>query len=480
LALLALGLAVLAAAQLQIAGAFSLFGRHFWLDEIFTHTLVADADCGHALRALAGGVETHPPAYYLLLRAYGLVAGTDEVALRGFALSAMLVALLGLYATLRLAYAPFVAVAAVLAVWSHPLVLLQAFEARFYAPWLAVTAWFAFCVARAQAPHAGRLASAALALTAVLLCTIHYFGVIAFGLVVAAALLTSPLGARGCWRRLRPAWVGPLALACCLPLLPGQRAATTVATWVPPVDRDSLLAFATGVAPLRFLPLLAAAVVALWPTRRTSPPPWRGGPGLLLALGLMPLILTGFSLAVQPVLMERYAMPAVAAVAPLTALAGARLPRAVLAGICAVLLALGTWYLQAQAGAAVATDRRMEELAAVIRARTGDDPVAFQHTHELYPLCRYAPDLAGRCVCLDFEPGQVGETTTFRLFNRDLHRRYVAYYGRPGLIAWDDYRARPRRYLVPAFDKLDQADGSETLYPGFVVQHLAKELYQLR
>jgi hypothetical protein len=92
---LAGALAALAGAQLLIAGAGSLFARHFWLDEIFTHTLVADPSLAHSMRALADGVETHPPAFYLLLRAFAVVAGTGEAALRAFVFLSTLVALLG-------------------------------------------------------------------------------------------------------------------------------------------------------------------------------------------------------------------------------------------------------------------------------------------------------------------------------------------------------------------------------------------------
>jgi hypothetical protein len=368
-----------------------------------------------------------------------------------------------------------VSCAAVLALWSHPLVLREAFDARFYAPWLAAAAWFVYFAARSQQP--GRPPRLALALTAVLLCTVHYFGIITLALTAGGAAVASPLSFRERCRRLLPALAGPVALLCCLPLLPGQRGATTVATWVPPTDLASIAAFLDGLAPLCFVLLLGGALLV---TGRRPATAWGPGPAGLLALGLMPLVLVGFSAAVQPVLIARYGMPAAAAVAPIMALVGARLPRLVLAGACAALLAWGTWLLHTEAGRAAGADRRTNELAAVLRARTGDDPIAFQHTHELYVVCRYAPDLAGRCVCLDVEPGQVNDVTRFRLFNRDLHRRYVVWYSRPGLIRWDDYRALPRRYLVPAFDQLDGLAGSAARYPGFVAEPVEAELYRLR
>src|SRR5437660_1448740 len=68
--------------QVALAGALSLFSRHFWSDELYTVTLVGDPDFGHSLQALAGGVETHPPTYYLFLRSFTWLNGANEIALR--------------------------------------------------------------------------------------------------------------------------------------------------------------------------------------------------------------------------------------------------------------------------------------------------------------------------------------------------------------------------------------------------------------
>src|SRR5262249_2170405 len=141
--------------QIILSNCTYLLQRHFWLDEIYTQTLVSDPDLGHAMAALAGGVETHPPTLYALLRLYtALLGGASEVTLRTFALLSVIGALLGLYVGLRTVYGSLVALTPVLAIWGHGLVVHHAFEARFYGPLLAGAVWFAYFLNRARVPGA--------------------------------------------------------------------------------------------------------------------------------------------------------------------------------------------------------------------------------------------------------------------------------------------------------------------------------------
>jgi hypothetical protein len=100
----------------------------------------------------------------------------------------------------------------------------------------------------------------------------------------------------------------------------------------------------------------------------------------------------------------------------------------------------------------------------------------------LYVVCRYAPDLAGRCFALDFEAGQLGEVDSFRLFLRgDAVRCYPKYYPEPGLVAWESVQQRPRFYLVPkrrACDRTEPPDTAER-YPGFTLGQVGSGLYEL-
>ena len=86
------GWLLLVAVELTVANGWSLFQRLFWLDEIYTHTIVADEDFGHSMRALQEGAETNSPLLHVLLRCWSMFTGPTEVAFRLFALGSVTVA----------------------------------------------------------------------------------------------------------------------------------------------------------------------------------------------------------------------------------------------------------------------------------------------------------------------------------------------------------------------------------------------------
>jgi hypothetical protein len=471
--------AVLIAVQLALAGAYSLFWRHFWLDEMYTQRLVADPELTHILAALRGGVETHPPTYYLLLRGFvAFMGNAGETTLRGFALLAALVGLVGAYLALRLTYAPLVALTAVLALWSHPLVQRYAFEARMYGAWLAAAAWFAYALAasRRAGPRPGGLAL--LAVTSVLLCTLHYFGIIALALMLGTHLWCTR-SVR--WPALLAAAAGPAALLACTPFLIGQRGAITVATWVKTPDLADVGRFLLSVLlPLKFV-VLGVFAGAWWLFRgRRMPSAGRRDltPVVSLAsLALIPVVLILFSFTVQSALVDRYALPATAALAAATAVLVAPLSRPVLLILCALLAAGTALNLHDLAEQYQARDQRTDALIAALRRETGDALVVFEEPHELHPVCRYEPDLAGRCFLLDFEPGQVGPAAPSRIFNRDLARRFAEFYGSPGLVSWERVRSLPRWYLVS--EGARELPPDRECYPGFLPRRVDAGLYEV-
>jgi hypothetical protein len=475
--------AAVVAGQLLVLPVATLFSRDFWLDEIYTHTLVADPDMAHAGRALAAGVETHPPALYLLLRAFTFVAGAcDEVTLRALALLSVGLGLAGVYCCLRGAFAAPASLAAVLLLWCHPLVEAHAFEARFYGPWLAGLVWFAFFLARCRAGGGGWSARLGAAACAVFVCTVHYLGILSLGLVVAGELVARRLAGMPLRGGLASAALGPLALAACLPLLARQRTALTVATWVPPATAERSLAFLKDI----FLdPYLVPLVVTVWvfflvrDVRSGG-----GGAGGLLplagltALLLFPLALVTFSWVAQSVLEPRYALVAAAGLGPAAASLLAPLPRRWAWAVSAYLVVVSALGLSALASRYREEDGKTRELIAALRAGTDAADVIFESPVRMYVVCRYAPDLARRCYLMDFERGDFRPIHDSRLFVRDLARRYAEYYSPTSLRPWRSLRGLPRFYLVPTFFGRGAPEGGvyPSPYPGFLFRPVKQDL----
>ncbi len=474
--------------QLVLSKSLYLFHHNFWVDEIYTHTLVSDPDLAHSVRAIADGTEANPPTFHLLLRALAwLVGDTGEVTLRCLSLAFMFVALLGIYAIVRRLYFPSTAFAATLVVWNHPLILMHAFEVRFYGPWLAATVWFAYLLTRTQETPEQYWPRVLLAPMAALLCTIHYFGIFTLGLVVGFELLSRLLSGKIHWSRLWPVALGPLALLACLPFYLSQRVAAYGVSWVDPPNLSRFVAFAM---PILLPGHLAMLVLVTWISgvaRGCQPLFWgewahlttpsRAAPLTgLVGLVLLPLVLLIVSYTVQPVLIDRYAIPAVAALALAAAYAISRESRSWIAVISASMLACGIFSLSNLSYRYKERDQKTAELIAAVREHTDERPVLFESPHELYVVCRYAPDVAGRCLALDFEPAQFEHVDNRRLFLRDAVRIYAKSYPQPALIGWDAARRMPKRYLVPQNSGLPHA---EDRYPGFKLIPVENGLYEL-
>lgn len=484
-AVLLIGLPLTAVLLITFAGAASLFTRHLWLDEVYTHALVADPELGHMMQALADGVETHPPTFYFLLRAFTGLAGTSNASLRAFSALCTLATATAVYLMVRRIVAPLPAVVGVAAVVCQPVMLHYSVEARHYALWVAETAWLAWALGHYRERRAARRpvfgAGLLLAAIAMLVCTTHYFGLFSWGLVLAGAFLIRPLPGATRWAGLLPSLAGPAALLTCIPLLLGQRQATTVATWVPGPDLGTLRLFVFGLLPVPtlvgvgiLLTLLAAGRIVSQTRRLTvAEAPGPGPLASLAALALLPVVLVVFSYTLQSVLVDRYALPALLALAPLTAIITARLPR-VLALVLLLLVLVGAIAgLRSDAVSSRARDWRADELIAALRRET-EGPIVFERAHEVYLVSHAALDLGPRCFLLDLPAEQ---TTRARVFMRDLARRYAAWYGRPGLMAPEAFRALPRRYLVT--NALDEAPTSPSL-SGRVARPLGPGAYELQ
>jgi hypothetical protein len=470
------------AAQLTFSRTLSLLRRRFWLDEIVTEKLVSDPDLAHSLRAIANGLDTNPPAYHLLLRAFRrLVPGPAEVTLRMFSLLWVVAGLVGLYLYLRLAYAPAPAFAAVLAVWGHPLVLRYAVEARMYGPWLAAVIWFAYAFHLSWScteVGAGFLLGA----TALLTCFLHTLGPMALGLVVAAHLLAYPASAWH-WPSIALAAVGPLGFLAWVPLLRKQNAAYPI-TWAPPLTVDLAVGFLRKI----FLPghlgvLLLAGVLLPWmlgvagpgPTSALRDPSALAG---LVGLALLPFFLILLSCPFQSIIVPRYALPAVVALAPACAEAVAHLQTPWVAAICAGLFVLGGHDLRWLD--VDYSEQRTTNLIEAIRKYAAWERVLFEYPHELYAVCRYAPDLADRCYGVEFEQGQPSPAALFRDGCRYFMRVFAKFYPVPPLLPWKAVSGLKRLYLVlPAWQNRKGFGTADEQFPGFTARHIEAGLYEL-
>ena len=478
--LAALMLLVLVVLQLAAIDGFYLLSKYFWIDELYTYAVVADPSLAHALRAIEDGID-NMPVNALLMRVVGaFVTNPAEVFLRSYSLGFMMLALIGVYVLLRRAVSPLAAVAGALTVWAHPLTLAHAFDARFYAPFMAASVWFCFVVDRRLTLPLSWRTGAGLALAALGLCAIHMFGILVWGIVLAACVLV--------FRRVRPLWpalAGPAVLPVLWWLVLGtHRAVITVPTWENPFSWSRVAETARFV----LLPdYVTATLLLIWgvacirlilaqrPEEAPASPP---APSFLLLTSLVLLLpaVVVVSLLVQPALTPRYSMVAIAALAPPVAWSAARLPRWGTVLIIAVLIAVSTNGLRRHAIQARWQDQQIQSVIAAVRDLPGDDPVVFEVTHVLDVIWRYAPDLRSRVVLLDFETSDVPGSSQLRIVSRDLARLYRTLYEAPRYVRWSELRSSTSFYLAPDRRAYSAQPSAEDRYPDFTIAPLGPHL----
>jgi hypothetical protein len=367
------------------------------------------------------------------------------------------VGLIGLYIGLRQDFAVVPSAAGVLALWAHPLILTKAFDARFYGPWLAAIIWFAYLFRQALRGQASRLTFTLLGATAVVVCTIHYFGIITLLLVAGTEWLLS----RSRWGALRrPIYVvalGPLALLVCVPwFLLSQKVALTAPTWIELPALGDLLAFVRSV----LLPYHLGAIViagaissalARFLDRGEAPPLETPNTWGILGVCLLVPFLIIFSYLVQPVTEPRYALPAIAALAPMAAFAVSRMSRFWGVGLCVFMVLVSGSDLRTEARRVTLVDQDTDALIQWLRAETAVDknvPIIFESNHESFVVNRYAPDLAPHSFYLDYELDQLEVGKVIRLHDRDMARVYARVYNNPRLLNWEAVQDFPRVILV--------------------------------
>jgi hypothetical protein len=329
-----------------------LLVKPLWLDELHTWLLSREAPGPQLVDRLARGADFNPPLLYVvdsaMLRLLRWLPA--QVVLRLTSMLAIWISVVLLYRMARQRLAVLPSAVGATAVLAHSILLGQLHEARFYAPWFALTVALAWSMQSATEHRGSWWRLAVLALLTAATCLIHYFGIISIA-CLAVGYLVAVRSPRRAWPVAAAMAVGSLALAAWLPVYAAQRKVLSVATWIDaPTLRSSVLFVLLFVAWVPYAIVLTAALITY--IRRSGSerpgvtPPTIAQSATIGLVGL-PFILVPFSYLVQPTLIGRYALPAVAGMACIVALATALLPRRLqqlaLAGMLASYIGLLGW-----------------------------------------------------------------------------------------------------------------------------------------
>lgn len=479
---------ILMCAQLMLAGSMSLFSHHFWFDEWATYLMASDPDPSRVAQALWTALNDNAPGLFVMLRMIGWTFGSNsEVMLRVFAFVCVLLGLTGLYVALRQAFPPLAALAAVLAIWAHPLVLYHAFEARYYAPWFAIAIWFAYLLARSVRCPDNIWLKIGVGVVSILLCTIHYFGVITMLIILSFEVFRGRQSAN--WKHaITISTPGLLVLMACIPLFIAQRSAVPSATYLPKPSPTLVWSFgAELLLPAHLAVIVAVASLAfltetLKLTRAPEGDVNRTGLGDIAGLSsllLLPVALVAFSYLVQGVLLSKYAMVAVAGLAPGLAMAMIRFPRPWLFALCGFFIVSSSLSLRNTATSYRFREAQEARLIDTIRRHTGGHPVTFE-SHLPHVLAHYAPDLANRlCFSGRDMPPLDPLADPVMLWSRHWAQRYSVLYRNPGVMSWETLRRLPRKFIVLGADPLNRLNPPTRDCADFEVRHVEDSLYEL-
>jgi len=433
---------VFVAAEVWLFAGSAVFTRPLWLDEIHTLLVAGRQDTVTSLRSLAAGGDFNPPTLFLLYRAVGWsIGGLSEASMRVIALTSVAATLPIVYRLLRDQFERVPAAIGSLAVWSQSIVVTEAFDARFYGPWLFGAAAVALAIRNAMHGRQRWTNRLALAVASAFVCTIHYFGILSWAGGVLAALWLSREKGRQTIRRLLPAVVGPVALALCTPFYLGQRAALTTATWIPDLTIvGALFLFIVALlTPPLGVALIGWAASRLMQPRLATPsgPSAEGrfalGPALLVSQALVPVALAIFSLAVQPAMQPRYSIAAALVTAPLVAFAASR-STPLFRTITIAAIAVSSAMLLVGEGRTARDRIRVEraDVALVSRIADVDSTIVVRRRHSLYPIVIERPALASHAVL--FDGASVRPNDKFEVVERDVARVHLGLYGFPRTV----------------------------------------------
>lgn len=461
---LALGSAALLVAMLLSIGvtdSWVVFTRPFWLDEYHTIFIASEPTIGEIVSDLRRAADFNPPLLYLMLHGIGkLTGGLTPTNVRVFSFVTAWLAAVTVYAILRPRRGIATAFGAALLLWTSPLVVSQAFQGRFYGPWLLLAVAYAAALKGKSSQRASPMRLTWIALLAASLCTIHYFGIITWSLVGLAllpivSLTTDPL------RRFLASLAGPFGLAVVMPLYFGQREAMSTVTWVPPISLNQIYELLTYM--VAWPAVLGLMLVYVFLSGWRRPPDARRGElevaywspievALFCLIGHVVFLIV-FSAMIQPVGVSRFGIPAVLAWVPIAVLALERVNRIVRYLIVVAIWAFSAVIVRHQGREQAEFEARLVTDAAEL-ARIGASglPLVATDRFALYPLAHSDP-LAGVSLSLvDLNDSDSAATRDSagrppRLTASDLHERtnarvHAGIYGFPILVSSDSLASR--------------------------------------
>ena len=200
----------------------------------------------------------------------------------------------------------------------------------------------------------------------------------------------------------------------------------------------------------------------------------------LTSLVLWLPVLIAFSYLVQSVLVSRYAITAVAGIAPAVAFIVSRMKRGWIILLIGFFAVVSAYELHHGTVRARQNDARTGELIQSIREHTGNSLVVFEAPNELYVVWHYAKDLRDRLFLLDFETEQFANNVSrSRIFARDLARQFAKFYPSAALLPWEQLQHTETVYIVPNDRAYVREPLPQERYPGFIMSPIRGRLHQL-
>jgi len=504
----ALALAAITWFVLFLSDGFVLFSRPLWVDEVIAALIASRPSPVAVIGDLGAGADGGASLFHLSLWALRRLTGSLAPALlRSLMLASVLGTLVLVYAVLRREFTRGAASAGALAIGANGLVIEHSYDARFYGPWLLACATLAWLLSRRNR-YPLRRNGIALGVVAFAMCTIHFYGIITLGLMTTGAIVAGGGEWRERARRMAPAAWGLLALLVVVPLAFAQRNAYSVPSWLPDFQWPQLTELLRQLWLAR-IPLAAAfimvcftAVNALRPAmgiklaslRRALEDP---GIAALAALGILPLALTTLSLAGQPSMLARYAIPAVLVWGPWVAIAGTFLGRWLLAAAHVVIVAfwfIGYTRVTADKNAFAQSVAAHRSALQTVRAEHPAVPVAFASMHVMYATVW--PDHLddARAAFLEVDDATfgrwfpdstaVGQANRGVILERDLTRAHARRMGFPRLLRREVLDTTPVFFVQGAVSRLPIGFASaehymKSMFPAHSVRRLHADLLLL-